>query len=154
MGLAQERGEHRDHQQHQQPGDVHRERRGEGDEGDDLLHRREQEREQPDAADRLPPRPLELVVQLGVLELLQVERRRVAHQLDARLVGEEIAEQALEQRRDARQSLAHEGDGELDGQQLDQADPVDARPAPCRADRMHQHAQALRLGLGGVHRQD
>ena len=105
----------------------------------DVLHRREQQREQPDPAHRLPAGPLQLVVELGVLELLQVERRRVAHELDAGLVGEEIAEQALEQRGEARQALAHQRDGELEREQLAQPGPVDARHAPARRqpDRAH-----------------
>jgi hypothetical protein len=62
-----------------------------------VLHRGEQQGEEADPAHRLPPGALQLVVQLGVLELLEVEVGRVAHQLDAGLVGEQVAEQALEQ---------------------------------------------------------
>ena len=128
MGLAQQRGEHRHHQQHQQPGDVHRQRGGERDQGDQILQRRQQHGEQPDPSHRLPPGPLQLVVDLGVLELLQVERRRVLHQLDAGPVGEQVAQQALEQGGDPAQPLAHQRDGQLDAR----AAPPAGSTAPAR----------------------
>ena len=139
MGFAQERRHHCHHQQQQQPGDVDGQRRGQGGKRDRVLDRREQQGEEADPAHRLAPSPLELVVDLGVLELLQVEGGRVTHELDARLVGEEIAEQALEQGRDAGQPLAHHGDDELQREQLAQPGPVDgAGAAPRRhADRAH-----------------
>ncbi len=85
------------------------------------------QREQSDPSDRLTPRPLELVVHLGVLELLEVEHRRMTHQLDAGAVGEEIAEEALEQRRDPGQSLTGQGNRHFDREQLDESRPVDGR---------------------------
>ena len=137
MGLAQQRGQHRDHQQHQQPGDVDRERRRQGDQRDRVLHRGEQQGEEPDPAHRLPPGALQLVVDLRVLELLQVERRGVPHQLDAGAVGEEIAQQALEQRREPGQPLAHQRDRELERQQLAEPRPVHRAAAARHADRAH-----------------
>ena len=56
----------------------------------------------------LPPRALELVVERGILELREVERRRVLHEPDARVIREQIAEQALDQRGRAREQLAAE----------------------------------------------
>jgi hypothetical protein len=135
VGLAQERGQHRDHQQQQQPGYVHRQRHAQRHQGDHVLDRGEQQGA--DAPHRLAPGPLQLVVQLGVLELLQVERRRVAHQLHAGAIGEEVAEQALQQRRHPGETLAHHGDAQLARQQLAQPGPGhDA--ARCRqGDRVH-----------------
>ena len=131
VGLAQERGEHRDDQQDQEPGDVHRERRGQRHQGDEILQRREEHGEEPDAAHRLPAGPLQLVVDLGVLELLQVEGGRVLHQLDAGAVGEQVAQQALQQGGDAAQPLAHQRDGQLDAQQHAEPGPRQ-RPASFR----------------------
>jgi hypothetical protein len=91
VGFAEQRGQHGDHQQHQQPRHVRCQRSGERDEGNEVLDRRQDQAEQGDAADRLPPRPLEAVVQLRVLELLQVKRGGVAHEVHAGAVGEEVA---------------------------------------------------------------
>ncbi len=132
MGLAQERRQHRDHQQQQQPGYVDRERRGQGDQGDQVLQRRQQHRKQADAADRLPPGPLQLVVDLRVLELLQVEIGGVLHELHAGPVGEQVSQEALEQGRYSAQSFAHQGDAELDADQDRETAPRRPRlpPAP------------------------
>ena len=94
----------------------------------------EQQGEQPDASDRLPAGALQLVVDLGVLELLQIERGRVSHELHAGAIGEEVAQQALEQRGDPRQPLTDQGDGQLDGRAARRcgvhgiAAPLAARP--------------------------
>ena len=69
---------------------------------------------------RLPPGALELVVECGVLELIQVERRRVLHQTHACIVREEFAEQALDQHRGPREHLAHEHDADLERDELPQ----------------------------------
>ena len=51
----------------------------------------------------------------------------MTHQLDAGAVGEEIAEEALEQRRDPGQSLTGQGNRHFDREQLDESRPVDGR---------------------------
>ncbi len=123
VGLAQQRGEHRDHEEHQQPGDVDRDRDAERRQGDQVLQRRQQHGEEPDPPHRLPPGPLQLVVDLRVLELLQVERRGVLHQLDAGPVGEEVAQETLQQGGDPAQPLAHHRDRQLDPDQHGQPLP-------------------------------
>ena len=128
--LAQEGRQHGHDQQDQQPGDVHRQRHRQGDERDQVLQRGEQEGEEPDAVHRLPAGPLQPVVDLRVLELLQVECSGVAHELDAGPVGEEIAEQALQQGREPAESLAHQRDAQLQGEQLGEPDPRRGPPAP------------------------
>ena len=137
VGLAEERGEHRHHEQDEEPGHVYRDGGAEGGERDSILHRREEQGEEPDPSHRLPPRPLQLVVHLGVLELLQVERGRVAHQLDAGSIREQVAEQALEQRREPGQPLADQCDDELDGEELDESFPVHWRARAGQTHRMH-----------------
>ncbi len=136
VGLAQQRGEHRDREQREQPGHVDRERHRQRGQRDQVLHRGQQQGEEPDPAHRLAPRPLELVVDLRVLELLEVERRGVAHQLDAGAVGEEIAQQALEQRRHAAEAFAHERDAELQGEQLAEPHPGDGAAGTDHRDRL------------------
>ena len=137
VGFAEKRRQHRDDQQEQQPGDVDRQRHAQRHERDQVLDRRQQQGEQPDATHRLPAGPLQLVVDLRVLELLQVERGRVAHELDAGAVGEEIAQQALEQRGEPAQPLAHQRDAQLEREQLGEPRPGDRRrrrsPPPPRA---------------------
>ncbi len=136
MGLAEQRGEYGHHEQHQQPGHVGREGGAERDQRDRVLDRGQQQSKQPDAPDRLPPRALELIVEIGILELLEVEGGRVAHELHAGAVGEEIAEQALEQRRNPREALAHQCDDELDHEQLHQPLPIDGTTRTRHAHRM------------------
>jgi hypothetical protein len=45
----------------------------------------------------LAPRALQMVVEFGILELREIELRRVLHQPHAHRVREEIAEQALDE---------------------------------------------------------
>ena len=68
----------------------------------------------PMRADGLAPRALEVVVELGILELREVERRGVLHEPHADAVGEEVAEQTFDEARRAREQLADDDDRELD----------------------------------------
>ena len=52
------------------------------------------------------------------------------HELDAGLIGEQVPQQALEQRRDPRERLADEGHRELERQQLDEPPPVHRAAGP------------------------
>ena len=53
----------------------------------------------------LAARPLELVLELGVLEIFEVERRRMLHQADARGIGHPFRKQAVDQRDDAAENV-------------------------------------------------
>src|SRR6185295_19666532 len=66
-----------------------------------------------DSADRLSPGPLQMIVELRILELRQIQLCRVLHQLDAHRVGEEIAEQAFDQGRGAGENFAGQYDQQL-----------------------------------------
>ncbi len=136
MGLAQQRRQHRHHQQHQKPGDVHRERDAERDQGDQVLQCRQQHGEEPDPPHGLPPGPLQLIVDFGVLELLQVERRRMLHQLNAGAIGEEVAQETLQQRRHPAQPFADQGDRQLDPDQEAEPGPGDWPAAVVQVDRV------------------
>jgi hypothetical protein len=104
-------------------------------------------REQPDSSGRLPPRAVELVVEVGVLELVEVERRGVAHQAHARHVREEVAEQTLDERGGAGQRLAHDREHDFDRHEPPQPREVCFGRAPERhhlvndelADPQHGH---------------
>ena len=67
-----------------------------------------------DATRRSLPRALELIVELRILELLQVERRGVLHDADADPIREQIAEQALDESRRAREQLADDDRSHLE----------------------------------------
>ena len=55
-----------------------------------------------------------MVVELRVLELREVERRRVLHEPHAEPVAEQVTEQALDEARGAREQLARNDDRELE----------------------------------------
>ncbi len=137
MGLAEQRGNDGDHQQDEKPWDIERERRAEGDERDGILYSRQQEGEQSDTADGLTPGSLELVVEVGILELLEIERRGVAHEVDARAIGKEITQEALEQRRAPGQPFPGQCDRELDTEQLSEPHPVHGRPRAGESNGVH-----------------
>ena len=120
MGLAEERRENCQREEQQQPGDVDRDRNGQRDERDQVLEAGEYAGEEPDPPHRLPAGPLQLVVDLGVLELLEIERGRVLHQLNAGAVGEQVAQQTLQQGRGTGQDFADDCDAELDSHEQKQ----------------------------------
>ena len=65
-----------------------------------------------------------MIVDLGVFELGEIERRGVLHEPHAQPVGEQVAEQALEQGREARQPFAHHRDAELQPNKPSEMPPV------------------------------
>jgi len=75
-------------------------------------------REQRDAAGGLPPRPLQPVVERGVFELVQIEAGSVHHQAHAGVVGKQVTEEALDQRRGPGQYLPSEHDTDLEADEL------------------------------------
>ena len=73
-------GSDRDDEQQEQPRAVGDERRASVTSVSASLRHREQLREQRRCAGRLPPRALEVIVELGILELREIERRGVLHE--------------------------------------------------------------------------
>ena len=61
----------------------------------------------------LAARAFELVLELGVLEILQIERRGMLHQANARGVGHALRQQAVDQRDDAAQHVGQDGERKL-----------------------------------------
>src|SRR2546423_4047776 len=55
-----------------------------------------------------------MIVELGILELREIELRGVLHQSHAHRVGEEVAEEALDEGRRASEYLAGQHDAELE----------------------------------------
>src|SRR3989475_11058133 len=80
---------------------LFRSHRRERDQGDEVLRRRQEQRDEPDPAHGLATRALQVIVGLRVLVLRQVERCRMLHEPYADAVRKQVAEQALEQRRAA-----------------------------------------------------
>jgi hypothetical protein len=76
-----------------------------------------------DASRGLAPRALELVVEVRVLELLQVQGRRVAHDAHTECVGEEVADEGFVVARRAGEPV-----GEQRHRQLEQDEPGQVAP--------------------------
>jgi hypothetical protein len=87
----------------------------------------EELREQADPPHRLPPRALEVVVELRVLELRQVERGGVLHEPHRDAVREQVAQQALHEHGGAREHLPTDHDRELEEHEPREALPVGGR---------------------------
>src|SRR6185437_11873925 len=83
-----------------------------------VLRHGEELREEPDAARGLAARAFELIVEGRVLELLQVERGGVFHEQHARTIGEEVAEETLDERADAREHFTGDDDEDLHRDEL------------------------------------
>ena len=116
MRLAEEGRHQRQQQQHDQPRRIDDQAGGEAHHRDDVLRLAEQLAHQRHAPAGLPARPLELVLELGVLEVLEVERRGVLHQPHAGGVGHALGQQAVDQRHDAPEHVREHRQAEL-GQQ-------------------------------------
>ncbi len=80
MRLADECRDERDREQHDEPRRVDEQARGEAGDGDQVLRLAEKLAHEPGAAGRLRARPLEPILELAILEILEVEARRVLHQ--------------------------------------------------------------------------
>src|SRR5262249_32597280 len=86
---------HRNHEQQEQKRAKHQERGAEGDQRDEILRHGQKHVEQSDAAGCLASGALQLIVELWVLEVIQIEPRRVLHQANAGDVRKLIAEQTF-----------------------------------------------------------
>ena len=122
MRLAEERRHQGDEQQNDEPRRVDEQAGGEARHRHDVLRLPEQLAHQRHASAGLPARALELVLELGVLEILKVERRRMLHEADARGVGHALRQQAVDERDDAAENVGQHGKRKLDAEQ--QPEPV------------------------------
>ncbi len=114
MRLANETRQHGDDEQHEEPRRLRGKRDAQRREREDALRHAEQLREQRDATGRPLPRALEMIVERRILELVQIERRRVLHDADADPIREQVAEQAFDKPGRAREELAASGDSHLE----------------------------------------
>ena len=117
MRLAEESRHQRHQQQHDQPrreDDQAGRKTGHGDEvlrlGEELAHERH-------AAAGLAARAFELVLEFGVLEILEVEGCGMLHQSHARTRADPLGQQAVEEGDDAAQYVGQYRHRELGGQQ-------------------------------------
>ena len=81
-----------EHQEEEEPDAEGEQRCAQRDERQRVLSEAEHLREEADAPCRIATRALEVIVELRVLELREVERRRVLHEANAHAVREKIAE--------------------------------------------------------------
>jgi hypothetical protein len=117
MGLAEEGRHECDQQEEDQPRRVQDEPGGKGDDGNHVLRLAEQLRHQRRAPHCLATRPLQTVLLLTVLEVLEVERRGVLHQSDARRVRELLGQQRVQERHDAPEHIRRDREDQLDAEQ-------------------------------------
>ena len=139
MHLADEGGHQRHQQQHDQPGRIDQQADREADDGDDVLRLAQQLRHQRAAPRDLATRAVELVLQVGVLEVLEVERRGVFHQLDAGAVGIQLRQQRVDQADDAAEDVGGHRQRELQRQQHQQV--VEHAAVPHLRQGLRAHAQ-------------
>src|SRR5689334_18931293 len=99
MRLADEARKCGDDEQDEEPAAEREQCGAERGERERVLGESQYLREEADAPSRVSARTLEVVVELRVLELREVQRRRVLHEPDAHAVGEQIAEQTFDELR-------------------------------------------------------
>ena len=133
--LAEERRDEGEHEQHDQPRRIHHEPDAEADDRDDVLRLAEDLAHQHHPAGRLAAGAFELVVEVGVLEVGEVERGGVGHEADARLVREEVAEERVEEGDGAAERVGEDREAELGGDEHDERLQLPARPPRRRARR-------------------
>jgi hypothetical protein len=119
--LAEEARKHGRDKEQEKPRTVRDEHNGERGQRNGVLRHTEELREQRDPAGGLLARPLEVVVRRGVLELGEVQGRRVDHESDAHEIGKEVAEQRFDQRGRTGEELTSENDRYFQGDVAPQA---------------------------------
>jgi len=98
---------------HEEPRRVDHEARPEAHDGDHVLRLVEELAHEPGAPRRLLARALEPVLHFAILEVLQVEGRRVLHEAQAHRDAEALAEQRIEKRDAAAEDVGDHGEREF-----------------------------------------
>ena len=111
--LAQKGRHHGHQQQQQQPGVERHQAHGQKAHRNGILGLAEHLRHEHGAGKRLATGPLQLVVEGAVLELVEVELGGVLHQADGGLVGEQVAEQRIEQGHAPAEGIGKNGEAEF-----------------------------------------
>ena len=109
MGLSNESRHQCDQQQHDEPGGVNNERGSKAHHSHNVLRLTEQLRHQRHPPAGLAAGALELILEIGVLKILQVESRSVLHQTDTRGVGHPLGKQTVDERDDAPENVGQNG---------------------------------------------
>ena len=105
MRLAEKGRHQRQQQQRDQPRRIEDQARGKARHRHDVLRLAEQLPHQRHPSAGLAARALELVLELGVLEVFEVERCGMLHQADARGIGHAFRKQAVDERDDAAENV-------------------------------------------------
>ena len=127
MRLAPEAREDRDHEQEHEPRAEREQHRGEGRQRHEGLGDAPQRAEEAEPARGLATRAIEVVVEGRILELRQVERRRVLHQPHRRLDREQVGELSVDEHRGAGEQLAKDDDADLEADQRQDGAPASSR---------------------------
>jgi hypothetical protein len=138
--FADEGGHQRDRQQRDQPGRVHQQAGREADHRDHVLRLAEQLAHQVHPAHGLAPGAVQLVLQIGVLEVLQIQRGRVFHQADAGGIGEQLGEHRVGIAHQPAEQVGGDRQPELGQQQPQQM--VELASLPGALQRVEAHAGA------------
>ena len=133
MRLADEGRNQRHGQQQHQPRRIHQQPDREADHGDAVLHLAEQLAHQAHAAHGLAARAVELVLQVGILEVLEVERRGMFHQPDAGGVGEQFRQQPVAVADHPAEQVGADRQRELQREQAGQRGQLAAGPGGAEA---------------------
>ena len=128
MRLADEGGHQCHHQQQDQPGGVYQQAGGEADHRDRVLRLPEQLAHQVHPPHGLAARAIQLVLQIRILEVLQIQPRRVFHQADAGGVGEQFRQQRVGVADEPAQQIRQDGQAELQRQQAEQRVELSVAP--------------------------
>ena len=134
--LAHERRHEGQEQEGDEPGRVDEKPHPEAADGHQVLGLAEELAHQGGAAHGLPARPIQPVLQLAVLEVLEVQRGGVLHEAHAGGVRELLREKGIDEGDDPPQDVGEHRQAELEGEQASpggRAGRWPATPPGCRA---------------------
>ena len=143
MRLAQECRHQRGQQQHDQPRRIDQQSCAEARDRHDVLRLAEQLAHQGKPAAGLPPRPLKLVLELGILEILEVESRGMLHQAHAGTVRHPLRQETVDQRHHPAQHVRQHRQRELGEQKPAQPGKLPALPPALEGRRPVGHRHEL-----------
>ena len=109
MHLAEKGRQQGEHDQPEQPRRIGRKPDGEGHDGEDVLDLSEELRQQRGAAGDLPARPVEPVLLVAALELLEVEGGGLLHEAHAGEIAVALGEQAVDERARPAEKVGRDG---------------------------------------------
>ena len=113
MGFAEKGRDHRQDQDEDQPGVEGHQAGAQEEHGNDVLYLGEHLRHEDGAARCLTAGAFELVIKGGVFKLVEVQPGGVANQVYRGAVGEEVAQQAVQQRNAPVEQVGSDGQGKL-----------------------------------------